>query len=110
MFAKIPLTPTGCLIFGVVLLLFCVLEFVIVIFQPRRLLKRRWLRPRWGYHGEGAPVSRIGGAAWGLLFGAFGVASILNGYLGVLPSSRVLPILFGAFGLVLLAGVYDTWL
>jgi formate-dependent nitrite reductase membrane component NrfD len=110
MFAKIPLTPRGCLFVGVVLLFVCALHLVIVIFQPRSLLKRRWLRPRWGYHSPDAPVSRIGGAAWGLAFGAFGATSILNGYLAVLPNSRVLPILFGAFGLVLAAGVYDSWL
>jgi hypothetical protein len=38
LFAKIQLTPRGCLIVGIVLVLMCMLELVIVICQPRSLL------------------------------------------------------------------------
>jgi hypothetical protein len=104
MFAQHHCTPIECLVIGTVLFLICGLEFVVVLFQPRR-----WTRWRWG-EGDGPRVSRVGGAAWGIFFGIFGAVAILNGYLAVLPSSRVLPILFAAFGLVCIAGFYDTFL
>ena len=59
MFCEVQITPIACLIVGIVLLLICGLEFVIVLLQPRRLLKRRWLRPRWGDCSDGPPVSHL---------------------------------------------------
>ncbi len=81
------------------------LSFSVVIFQPQ-LLRRFHIR--WGRFGGGVPMSRLGGAAWGLAFGIFGLAAILAGY-GVLPNSRVPFMLLAGFLVVVAAGFYDTF-
>ncbi len=108
-FAKITLSPTGCLIAGMLMLCLGVFEVFIAAFQPHCLLRRIWFRPRWGVHGDAGPASRIGVAAWGFCYGTFGATFILNGFFGVLPDSWVLPIVFGAIGLVIAAAIYDRW-
>lgn len=79
------------------------LEFAVVIFWPRFL--QGW---RWGRAGGGPPISRIGGAAWGIFFGAIGVALILDGYFMVLPSYGAGIILLAGFIQLFAASVYDT--
>jgi len=105
-----PLSPIGCLLVGTLLLVFGVFVFIIVAIQPGWLRRRRYFHARWGFgSSSGAPVSRLGGMAWGLAFAAFGAVSVFNGYCGILPKSRVFPILFAAFGLVFVAGIADSY-
>ena len=97
------LTLNGCLLGGLGCLLVSLLEFVVVIFWPGSL--KRW---HWGRSGGGPPVSRIGGASWGIFFGAIGAAIILDGYYMVLPSYGAGIILLAGFIQLIVASVYDT--
>jgi hypothetical protein len=90
---------------AIIMLALCGVEFFIAIFQPRFI---RRFRISWGRFGGGVPVSRIGFAAWGLAFGIFGLAAILNGC-GVLSSSHVPFMLLAGFLVVVTAGFYDTY-
>ena len=97
--------PRDCFGVAIIMLTICAIHFYVVIFQPS-LLRR--FRVSWGRFGGGVPVSRLGGAAWGLAFGIFGLAAILAGY-GVLPNSRVPFVLLAGFLVVVAAGFYDTF-
>jgi hypothetical protein len=103
-----PSSPFGCLVFGAVMLIASVAELVFFVFRPS-CARRFRIHVCWGFGSSGPPVSRIGGAAWGLLFGAFGAAAILNGYLGVLSNYWTLRILLSSFVIVCLAGILDSW-
>jgi hypothetical protein len=77
----------------------------VVIFWPQ-LLRR--FRVSWGRFGGGVPVSRLGGASWGLAFAVFGLAAMLAGF-GTISNSQVPIILFAGFLVVVVAGLFDTY-
>ena len=95
-----------CRTVAIIMLALCAVEFYIAIFQPPFI---RRFRISWGRFGGSVPVSRLGFAAWGLAFGIFGLAAILNGC-GVLPSSDVPFMLVAGFLVVVAAGFYDTFI
>ena len=95
----------NCRSVAIIMLTICAINFYVVIFQPR-LLRRFHIS--WGRFGGGVPVSRLGGAAWGLAFGIFGLAAILNGY-GMLSNSQVPFMLLAGFLVVAAAGFYDSY-
>ena len=98
------MSPKECLIKGIVFLVVAILEFAVVIFRPHYLKQARW-----GRFDGGPPMSRIGGASWGVAFCAFGIVAILNGYFSVLSGLGVgLILLVGSIQLFA-AGFYD-WL
>ena len=94
-----------CRAVAIIMLVLCAVEFYIAIFQPHFI---RRFRIRWGRFGGGVLVSRLGFAAWGLAFGIFGLAAILNGC-GVLSDSGVPFFLVTGFLVVVAAGFYDTY-
>jgi hypothetical protein len=94
----------NCFWVALVMLAICGLNFSVVIFKPS-LLRR--FHVSWGRFGGGVPVSRLGFATWGLAFGIFGLAAVLNGN-GVLSSSHVPFLLLAGFLVVVAAGFYDS--
>jgi hypothetical protein len=95
----------NCQTVAIIMLTICAIQFYVIIFQPRFFHR---LHIRWGRFGGSVPVSRLGGAAWGLAFGIFGLAAVLNGY-GVLSSSHVPFMLAAGFVVAAAAGFYDTY-
>lgn len=91
------------LIMGIVFLVVAFVEFAIVIFWPRYLERVSWGR-------VGAPMSRFGGASWGVAFCALGLWKILNGYFSVLSSFEANMILLAGLIQLVAAWFYDTFL
>ena len=95
-----PLGPTGSFIGAAIALLVCV-YCVVSIFKPS-------IRARWGRGGAGPPVSAVGCAAWANCAAAWSICLFCHG-IGYQPIVRnTLPILFSAFGILLLAGIGDS--
>jgi hypothetical protein len=103
-FAASQMSPKGCLIMGIVCLAVGILEFAVIAFYPRFLK-----RVHWGRFGGGPPMSRIGAAAWGVFFVAFGIAMIMNGYFRALSSFGVGMVLLAGFIQLFAAGFYDMF-
>jgi hypothetical protein len=99
------LSPTGCLIMGLVLIVCSLGGITGIILQPS-FLTRRW-HPRSGRGRGGVPISRLAGFAWCAYFGMFGLASILDGYLKIVPRQTMCYLLLAELALVVLAALHD---
>jgi hypothetical protein len=95
----------NCRTVAIIMLVLAGFNFFIAIFQPRFLHK---FRIRWGRFGGNVIVSRLGFAAWGLAFGIFGLAAILNGC-GMLSNAQVPFMLLAGFLVIAAGGFYDTY-
>jgi hypothetical protein len=77
----------------------------VIIFWPQ-LLRR--FRVSWGRFGGGVPVSRLGGASWGVALAIFGLAALLAGF-GKISNSQVPIFLIAGFLVIVAAGFYDSY-
>jgi hypothetical protein len=104
-----PLTPLGNLIIGLAILGVGAVQLTAIVIQPKWWTRRRGLHIS-SFRGSSSriPVSRVGGMAMGVFLCVFGAVSILNGYFGILPISRVFLTLFAAFALVVIDTIYDN--
>ena len=94
-------------VFGIIMLVACVLTFVVVIFLPQFLRGITWGSRHFG-GSSGVPMSRLGGAAWGFGFGIIGFSEVLKDH-GVISSSGQEVMLVGAIVVIAAAGFYDKY-
>jgi hypothetical protein len=99
------MSPKEFLIMGIFFLVVAFVDFAVVIFWPRYLKGFSWLN-----NSGGTPMSRFGGASWGVAFCASGLWMVLYGYFSVLSSFEADMILLVGLIQLVVAWFYDTLL